>query len=105
MKSKLYVSKDYFRVSPEKSGFVMMKDGEVFFYQLEQKEGEDLQSDWKDLREVAHISSEDILIYKEMASLETVTISNEELFMQLVAKYDAKTPIIHQTGLKGNSIY
>jgi hypothetical protein len=106
MKSKLYVSKEYFRSSPDKSGFAMMKDGEVFFYQIEQQEGLELDcKNWADLREVAHIETEDVLVYKEMTSLSEVTISSDELFMQLVAKYDTEKPIIHKTGLKGNGVY
>ena len=106
MKNKLYVSKEYFKSSPDKSGFAMMKDGEVFFYQIEQPEGVELDcKGWKDLKEVAHIETEDVLVYQEMRSLSSITITNEELFIQLVAKYDMEKPMIHKTGVKPNGVY
>lgn len=98
MKSKLYISKEYFKCSPEKSGFAMMTDGEVFFYQIEQQAGKDLNcGDLQDLREVAQIDTEDVLIYKKIGSLVDVTVSNEKLFTQLIAKYDKEKPLIHKS--------
>ena len=76
----------------------MMTDGEVFFYQIKQQAGKDLNcGDLQDLREVAHIEEEDVLIYRKIGSLVDVTISNEKLFTQLIAKYDKEKPLIHKS--------
>lgn len=105
MKSKLYVSQEYFKVSPQNSGFVMMKDGEMYFYQIEEKEGTVLDKNlcvWDDLREVANIDSEDVLMYKKSLPFNGNKVSHEDIFKQLILQYEMKTPVIHKSALGNN---
>ena len=100
MKSKLYVSKNFFKESPHKSFFAMMEDGEIFFYQFEENADIKLNNEWEDLKEVAQIDTEDVLQYKKLNLEQSDREPDEEMFMRLTSKYENNILLIHPLPLK-----